>query len=107
MRGHGDEIAASGTSGFDDDLIRLPVLYFHHLTRDADLLGVLLCPGEVTFGLSMGMSRVLSRRVVRLRKAPQYGERFHDRERCHLRPESFGEHDALLHGRGREWRTVG
>src|SRR3954466_6025435 len=98
MRGHGDEIAAAGTSGFDDDLIRLPVLYFHHLTRDAGQLGLLLCFGEVTCGLSMGMSRVLSWRVVRLRSAPQYGERFHDRERCHLHPESFGERDALLHG---------
>ena len=54
MRGHGDEVAAAGTSGFDDGLIRLPMLYFHHLTRDADLLGLLLCLGEVRFGLSMG-----------------------------------------------------
>src|SRR3954452_14606632 len=107
MRGHGDEVAAAGTSGFDDGLMRLPVLYFHHLTRDADQLGLLLCLGEVTFGLSMGMTRVLSRRVVRLRSAPQYGERLHDCEHGHLRPESLGERDALLHGRGREWRTVG
>src|SRR3954447_4761831 len=53
MRGHGDEVAAAGTSGFDDGLMRLPMLYFHHLTRDADQLGLLLCLGKVTFGLSM------------------------------------------------------
>ena len=69
MRSHGDEVAGAGTSGLDDGLIRFPMLYFHHLTRDADLLRLLLCLGEVTFGLSMDMPCVLSRRVVRFRSA--------------------------------------
>src|SRR5829696_4845108 len=107
MRGHGDEVAAAGVGGFDDGLVRLPVLYFHDLTRDANLLGLLLCLGQARLGLSMDTPRVLLSRVVRLRKAPRYGERLHDREHCHLRPESLGERDALLHGRGGEWRTVG
>src|SRR5690349_6991129 len=107
MRGHGDEIAAAGTGSFDDRLERLPVLYFHHLTWNADLLGLLLCRGQARLGLSMGTSRVLLWRVVRLRKAPHRGERFHDREHGHLRPESLGERDALLHGRAGEGRTVG
>src|SRR3954452_5445775 len=107
MRGHGDEVAAAGTSGFDDGLIRFPMLYFHHLTRDADLLGLLLCLGEARLGLSIGTSRVFIWRVVRLRKAPQYGEWLDDREHGHLRPETLGERDALLHSRAGERRTVG
>ena len=77
MRGHGDEVAAAGTSGFDDGLIRLPMLYFHHLTRDADLLGLLLCLGEVTFGLSMGTAvysaarRTIAERCVIRGTAPR------------------------------------
>src|SRR5690349_5538223 len=63
MRGHGDEVAAAGTGGFDDGLIRLPVLYFHRLTKDASQLGFLLCLGEAALGLSVGMSGILSRRV--------------------------------------------
>src|SRR3954453_7637591 len=106
MRGHGDEIAAAGAGGFDNGLVRLPVLYFHDLTRDPDLLGVLLCLGEARLGLSMGTSRVLIWRIVRLRKAPHYGEWLHDREHGHLRPESLGERDALLHSRAGERRTV-
>src|SRR3954468_10191763 len=107
MRGHGDEVTAAGTSGFDDGLIRFPMLYFHHLTRDADLLGLLLCLGEARLGLSMGTARVLIWRVVRLWKAPQYGEWLYDGEHCDLRPETLGERDALLHGRAGERRTVG
>src|SRR3954468_24814673 len=89
MRRHGDEVAAAGTSGFDDGLIRFPMLYFHHLTRDADLIGLLLCLREARLGLSMGTSRVFIWRVVRLWKAPQYGEWLDDREHGHLCPESF------------------
>src|SRR5690349_7841 len=107
MRGHGDEIAAAGAGGFDDGLIRLPVLYFHALTRDAGQLGVLLCLSEARLGLSMRTARVLIWRVVRLRKAPHYGEWLHDREHGHLRPESLGERNAFLHGRAGERRTVG
>src|SRR3954469_15930855 len=107
MRGHGDEVAAAGTSGFDDGLIRFPMLYFHHLTRDADLLGLLLCLGEARLGLSMGTARVLISRVVRLRKAPHHGEWLPDGEDGHLRPETLGERDALLHSRAGERRTVG
>src|SRR5829696_5288005 len=106
MRGHGDEIAAAGTGSFDDGLVRLPVLYFHNLTRDANLLGLLLCLGEARLGLSMDTSRVLLWRVVRLRKAPHCGERLHDREHGDLRSESLGERDARLHGRAGERRTV-
>ena len=75
MRGHGDEVAAAGTSGFDDDLIRLPVLYFHHLTRDADLLGLLLCLGEARLGLSMGTARVLDRPAATRGMAPRWSRR--------------------------------
>src|SRR5689334_13793351 len=102
MRGHGDEVAAAGAGGFDDSLVRLAMLYFHHLTRNADLLGLLLCLGETRLGLSMGTARVLVWRVVRFRKAPHFGERLHDREHGDLRPESLSERNALLHGRAGE-----
>jgi hypothetical protein len=108
VRGHGDQVAASGGRRVDDRLIGVLVLHMDRVAGDARRLGLAGRLGEDAPGALLDVALIFGWRVGELVRLQREGvERLGDRQRRHAGADRLGELQSLIDRLGGQFRAVG